>query len=100
MLYVGRCRCGFVVQSEDCQAFKSLMAGHMNRSHGQDYLFVSGVPLKDFEDFTIVRLKDKQTVKLMKAVVGTRGYWKAIRLYPSLRNILFSGLSSGEFKPF
>jgi len=97
MLYIGQCRCGFQVYSTDCTAFKRLMAGHRNKSHGEDYLFVSQIPLKDFNEiFWITRVRDPEVVKVTLGVIGNRGYWKAIRLHPQLQNLLFSGLSSGE----
>ena len=96
LLYIGKCRCGFQVHSKDCQEFKSLMAQHLNKSHGGDYVFVSKIPLGDFEDFVISRVRDPELVYTLDAVFGNRGYWKAIRSHPALQNILFSGLGSGE----
>lgn len=99
MLYAGQCRrCGFQVYSIDCTGFKRLMAQHLNKSHGEDYEFVSQITLKDFDalGFRIDRVHDPAIVKVLLGVMGNRGYWKAIRLHPPLQNLLFSGLSSGE----
>lgn len=97
MLYVGKCRqCGFQVHSKDCLAFKSLMAQHLNTSHEGDYYLVTRIPLGDFEDFVISRVKDAELVWTLDAVFGNKGYWKAIRSHPALQNIPFSGLGSGE----
>jgi len=132
ILYVGTCKsCGFQVHSEDSADFKTLMATHLNTSHGQDYLFTANIPIKDFEDFTVVRIRDSETIATLLSVFHNRGYWKAIRTHPDakpcrkeclgnniihkdsgtrlcdicehnpqLQTTLFSGLSSGEFKPF
>lgn len=98
MLYAGQCRrCGFQVYSIDCTGFKSLMARHLNKSHGEDYDFVSQITLKDFNVlFRLDRVHDPAIVKVLLGVLGKRGYWKAIRFHPQLQNLLFSGLSSGE----
>ena len=97
LLYVGKCRqCGFQVHSKDCLTFKTLMAQHLNSSHSGDYDFVAGIRLGDFEDFVISRVRDAELVWTLEAVFGNRGYWRAIRSHPSLQNILFSGLGSGE----
>lgn len=97
ILYVGRCKhCGFQVHSEDLSAFKSLMGSHLNKSHGEDYLFTSEIPLKDFENFTIARIRDTEVIATLLSVFRNRGYWKAIRTHPQLQTTLFSGLSRGE----
>ena len=73
------------------------MARHLNKSHGEDYEFVSQISLKDFNVlFRLDRVHDPAIVKVLLGVLGKRGYWKAIRIHPQLQNILFSGLSSGE----
>lgn len=72
------------------------MAQHLNKSHGGDYVFVSKIPLGDFEDFVISRVKNADLVCMLEAVFGNRGYWKAVRSHPTLQNIPFSGLGSGE----
>lgn len=96
ILYVGQCKsCGFQVHSEDSTEFKRLMATHLNTSHRQDYLFTSKIPIKDFEDFTVTRIRDSETVATLLSVFHNRGYWKAIRKHPQLQT-LFSGLSRGE----
>ena len=96
ILYVGTCKsCGFQVHSKDFTDFKRLMATHLNTSHGQDYLFVASIPLKDFEDFTVVLIRDSETIATLLSVFHNRGYWKAIRAHPQLQT-LFSGLSRGE----
>jgi len=96
ILYIGQCKsCGFQVHSKDCADFKRLMATHLNTSHGQDYLFIRQIPLKDFEDFTITRIRDAEMIATLLPVFHNRGYWKAIRTHPQLQT-LFSGLSSGE----
>lgn len=101
MLYVAKCRhCGFIVSSSDAIAVKQLMAGHLNKSHSGDYDLVATIPLNDFkDDFIFDRVKDKETAQLLMSVMKNRGFWIAIRKNPELQS-LFSGLSSGEFKPF
>jgi hypothetical protein len=73
-----------------------LMATHLNTSHRQDYLFTATIPIKDFEDFTVTRIRDSETIATLLSVFRNRGYWKAIRTHPQLQTTLFSGLSRGE----
>ena len=81
--------------------FKSNMAQHRNKSHRGSYELVAGVRLSDFKDhYYIDRVRDRETVTLLLSVFGNNKLWKAIRASPELTQSLFSGLSSGEFKPF
>ena len=101
MLYVGKCKdCGYIVQSQDISTFKDSMAKHRNGSHKEFWVFVKKIPLHDFDNFSIVRFSDKETVSTLERVINNVGFWKAIRKFPSLQNIPFSGLGSREFKPF
>ena len=90
MFYIGRChRCGFIVSNADCQLFKSLMAQHMNQSHGQDYCFVHAIPLMDFEDFTIIRIRDSDTFGIpLETIFGNKGFWVAIRTHPDVGDLV------------
>ena len=101
MLYVGKCKeCGYIVQSQDISTFKNSMAKHRNDSHKECWVFVKKIALHDFDCFSIVRFSDKETVSTLARVINNVGFWKAIRKFPSLQNIPFSGLGSREFKPF
>jgi hypothetical protein len=56
------------------------MANHMNHSHGQDYTFVNAIPLKDFEDFTVIRIRDNDIFGVpLETIVSNKGFWVAIR---------------------
>ena len=54
----------------------------------------------NFDCFSIVRFSDKETVETLGRVISNVGFWKAIRKFPSLQNIPFSGLGGRELKPF
>jgi len=91
MLNVGKCKdCGFIVQSQDVTEFKNLMAKHLNKSHSGTWAFVARIPLKDFEDFTKVRISDSETASFLRNAMNNVGFWKAIRKFPTLQNIPFS----------
>jgi hypothetical protein len=80
--------------------FKTVMTQHLNKSHNGDYVFSVQIPLADFEDFLISRVRDPEVVATLETVMHNKGFWKAIRFHPTLQNIPFSGLGDGEFKPF
>lgn len=114
MLYVGKCKdCGHIVQNKDVSKFKEDMAKHRNDSHKESWLFAKQIPLSspvrdkfgrvikgkalhNFDCFSIVRFSDKETVSTMERIINNVGFWKAIRKYPALQNIPFSGLGDRE----
>lgn len=101
MLYVGKCKdCGFIVKGSDVTEFKDLMAKHRNESHSEAWVFVKRLPLQDFDSFSKVRIADKETEAFMKNAMNNVGFWKAIRKFPTLQNVPFSGLGDREHKPF
>lgn len=61
--------------SIDVSMIKQRIAGHFTKSHRLDYGFVADVPLKDFEEVMIVRIRDKAKVEmLLKASKSKRFY--------------------------
>jgi hypothetical protein len=97
MLYVGKCKdCGYIVKSQDVSTFKDCMAKHRNKSHRESWAFVVRIPLHDFDCFSIVRFTDEETVGTLERVINNVGFWKAIRKFPSLQKIPFSGLGDRE----
>jgi len=101
MLYVGKCKdCGYIVQNQDISSFKDSMAKHRNDSHKESWVFVKKLPLHDFDNFSIVRFSDKETVSTLERVISNIGFWKAIRKCPTLQNIPFSGLGDREKTAF
>lgn len=80
MLYVARCRlCNFLMLSTDVSLIKELIAGHFYKSHGCSCGFVADVPLKDFEEVSIVRIRNKLTIQTLKAVVKNPHFWHTYR---------------------
>ena len=80
MLYVVRCRlCNFLMLSVSSWMIKQRIAEHFTKSHGSDYLFVADVPLKDFEEVTIVRIRDKDTIQMLLKASKTKRFYHVYR---------------------
>ena len=81
MLYVGVCAlCGFLVIADDVLAFKQEIATHFDKSHGSDFgAFVSHVPLKEFEQMLIVRIRDIQEIATIKESMKNPKFWHTFR---------------------
>ncbi len=81
MLYLGICDlCGFLLIAGDILAFKQEIASHFDTSHGTDYgAFVSHVPLKEFEEILIFRIRDKQEIARVKEAKKNPKFWHTFR---------------------
>ena len=81
MLYIGVCAlCGFLVIAEDILAFKQEIATHFDKSHGAEYgAFVSHVPLREFEQMLIVRIRNKQEITMVKQSMKNPKFWHTFR---------------------
>ena len=81
MLYIGVCAlCGFLMIAEDILAFKQEIASHFDKSHGADFgAFVSHVPLKEFEEILIVRIRNKQEIAMVKESMKNPKFWHTFR---------------------
>ncbi len=81
MLYLGVCAlCGFLMIAEDILAFKQEIATHFDKSHGSDFgAFVSHVPLKEFEQILIVRVRDSQEIATIKEAKKNPKFWHTFR---------------------
>lgn len=105
MLYVVKCRlCNFLMLSVSVSTIKQQIAGHFTKSHGLDYLFVADVPLKDFEDVAVVRIRDKTAIKMLLKASKSKRFYHVYRNHRRLAEALnlpfISGLDGGENKPF
>jgi hypothetical protein len=81
------------------------MAKHLNLSHKEGIEYALQVTLKDYKSFFYITsyrnsLADPRAVEGILSVINNRGYWIAIRNYPTLLNTLFSGLGRREFRLF
>ena len=81
MLYIGVCAlCGFLVIAEDILAFKQEIATHFDKSHGSDFgAFVSHIPLKEFEQISIRRVRNKQEIAMVKQSINNPKTWHTFR---------------------
>ena len=81
MLYIGVCAlCGFLVTSDDVLAFKQDIATHFDKSHGADFgAFVSHVPLKEFEQIFVFRIRDVQEIATIKESMKNPKFWHTFR---------------------
>ena len=81
MLYLGVCAlCGFLVIASDILAFKQEIATHFDKSHGSDFgCFVSHIPLKEFEQILIVRIRNKQRILQIKESMKNPKMWNTFR---------------------
>ena len=77
MLYCGVCDlCGFLLINEDILAFKQAIATHFNKSHGYDFgCFVSHIPLREFEQIFIWKIRDKQQILQIKNSMKNPNFW-------------------------
>ena len=81
MLYVGVCAlCGFLVIAEDILSFKQEIATHFDKSHGSDFgALVSHIPLREFEQILIVRVRNKQEITMVKESMKNKKFWHTFR---------------------
>lgn len=81
MLYCGVCDlCGFLLIFEDIDRFKQEIGNHFDTSHGADFgCFVSHVPLREFEEMTIFRIRDKQEIARIKMDMKNPAFWNSFR---------------------
>lgn len=81
MLYIGVCDlCGFLVIASDILAFKQEIATHFDKSHGSDFgAFVSHVPLREFEQILVFRIRDKQEIARVKEAKKNPKFWHTFR---------------------
>ena len=81
MLYVGVCcLCGFLVIAEDILEFKQEIASHFDKSHGTDFgAFVSHVPLREFEEIFVFRIRDRQEIARVKEAKKNPKFWHTFR---------------------
>ena len=81
MLYVGVCAlCGFLIIAEDILAFKQDIASHFDKSHGTDFgAFVFHVPLREFEEILIRRIRDRQEIAMVKESMKNPKMWHTFR---------------------
>jgi len=106
MLYLAKCRmCNHLLYSSDKQALKHYMASHMIKSHKLGYgIFVSDIPLRDFEHFLVVAIRSKSEANFIKNLLAQKTFWHFYRNFNRLAdarlNSLFSGQLIGEIKPF
>jgi len=86
MLYVGKCHlCGFLLMAEDVLAFKQKIASHFDKSHRIDFgAFVADVPLRDFEEVLIFRVRDSLEVARIKEAVKNPKFWHSYRNHARL----------------
>lgn len=100
MLYIGKCRCGFLVLNPSVRNFKAGLLTHAEKSHGYEFEFPSKVPMQDLKElFVITCVRDPEEARAIQQAAERGSFWKAQRVKPE--NItLVSGLRSGEFKLF
>jgi hypothetical protein len=86
MLYFGICKlCGFVVHSLDVTAFKQKIADHFDKSHKLDYgCFVADIPLREFEDVRIIRIRNPVDIRSMLQAVKNPRFWHSFRNHERL----------------
>ena len=81
------------------------MAGHRSTSHKENFVFVADVRLKDFESFTITRIRNKYAEMMLKKLFEDKSFWQFYRNLGQLADIRinllsFSSQLNGESKPF
>ena len=80
MFYIAKCKeCNHLLHSSDSHTLKQKMASHRSVSHKENFVFVADVPLKDFENFTITRIRNKYAETMLKKLLETKGYYKFYR---------------------
>ena len=81
MLYIGVCDlCGFLLIFEDIDRFKQEVATHFDTSHGADFgCFVSNIPLREFEEINIFRIRDKKEIARIKMDMKNPAFWYSFR---------------------
>jgi len=68
------------VIAEDILAFKQEIASHFDKSHGTEFgAFVSHVPLKEFEEMLIYRIRNKQEIAMVKESMKNPTFWHTFR---------------------
>jgi len=80
--------------SEDVLDFKQKLASHFDKSHRIDFgAFVAEVPLRDFEEVHIERVRDSLEVARIKESVKSPKFWHSYRNHVKLAKALFSGIA-------
>jgi len=80
MLYVGKCKeCSFIVSAEDYISFKQEMATHLEKSHKLDIGFTFDIPLKDFDSFSIMRIRNNFVAVNLRVAMMTKSFWRTQR---------------------
>jgi len=65
---------------ETVLALKQEIATHFDKSHKTDFgCFLSDIPLREFEDITIVRIRDKKQIVVFKEAVKNPHFWHTFR---------------------
>jgi len=106
MLYLAKCRmCNHLLHSSDSHLLKQYMASHMTKSHELDYgIFVADIPLREFEHFLVVTIRNKSEANFLKSLLAQKTFWhyyrNSNRIADARLNSLFSGQLIGEIKPF
>ena len=78
MLYLAKCKeCNHLLFASHSHTLKQRMADHLSVSHNQDYGLVADVPLKDFETFTITRVK--HNTEFLKNLLNQKRFWHFYR---------------------
>jgi len=66
--------------AEDILAFKQEIASHFDKSHGTDFgAFVSHVPLREFEEIFVFRIRDRQEIIRVKESMKNPKFWHTFR---------------------
>ena len=81
MLYCGLCDlCGYLLVFEDIGRFKQEIGNHFDTSHKGDFgCFCSGIPLKEFEQIFIWKIRGKQQIMQIKEAMKNPLFWQKQR---------------------
>lgn len=73
--------------------FKQEIATHFDTSHGSDFgCFVSHIPLKEFEQIFIFRIRDRKQILLIKEAMKNPRFWN------KQRNVIIPALATANRK--
>ena len=92
MLYCGLCDlCGFLLIFEDIGEFKQEIANHFDESHNSDFgCFCSSLPLREFEQIFIWKIRDKKQIILTKEAMKNPRFWH------KQRNVIIPALAEAN----
>ncbi len=82
MLYCGVCDlCGFLLIFEDIGRFKQEIGTHFDKSHNSKFgCICSSIPLKEFEQICIYRIRDEQEIARIKMdMQNPAEFWYSFR---------------------